>query len=74
MRFIKIKSVEKPLAAPHKKKSFALACIGVSLIFMLTVIMSGCVVHDGHHGKGHDRGLHKGQDKGQGKHGKGHSK
>lgn len=70
MRFIKIKSVEKPLAAPPSKKSFTLACIGLSLIFMLAVVMSGCVVHHkghgynrGHgngHGKGHGRGHHKG--------------
>ena len=66
MGFIKIRSMEKPLATPPEKnkKSLALACIGLSLIFMLSVVMSGCVVHsDGHgysHGKGHGRGHNKG--------------
>ncbi len=65
-RSIKIKSVEKPLSTPHKKneKPLALTCIGMSLIFMLAIVMSGCVVHHkGHgygHGKGHGRGHHKG--------------
>lgn len=77
MGFIKIKSIEKPLAArPEKnKKSLALACIGMSLIFMVSVVMSGCVVHsDGHgysHGKGHGRGHNKGHGRG---HNKGHVK
>lgn len=73
MGFIKIRNMEKPLATrPEKnKKSLALACIGLSLIFMLSVVMSGCVLHsDGHsygyksnHGRGHSKG-----------HGKGHGK
>ncbi len=75
-RFIKIKSAEKPLSTPNKKneKPFALACIGMSLIFMLAVVMSGCVVHhDKHHGKSHSRGHGNGHDKGHDKgHGKGH--
>lgn len=73
MRFIKIKSVEKPLSTPHKKnkKSVALACIGMSLIFMLAVFMSGCVVHDGGHGKSYNSGHGNGHGKG---HGKGHRK
>ncbi len=71
MRFIQKTSVEKSASTPHKKneKSFALACIGLSLIFMLAVVMSGCVVHHkghgykrghGGHGNGHGRGHHKG--------------
>ena len=44
------------------KGSFALACLGISLIFALSVFMSGCVVHHKGHGykHGHGHGHHKG--------------
>ncbi len=69
MRFNKIKNMEKPLSTPPEKnkKSFALACLGLSLIFMTAVVMSGCVVHHkGHgysngHSRGHGHGHHKGK-------------
>jgi len=65
MRFTKVKNVGKPLSAPHRKnkRSFAPACIGLSLIFMLAIMMSGCVVHHKGHGykkgHGHGHGHHK---------------
>jgi hypothetical protein len=48
-------------------KSLAPACLGLASIFLVTVFMSGCVVHHpGHgfkqgHGKGHAKGHHKGK-------------
>ncbi len=47
------------------KGSLAAACLGLSLIFVLSVFMSGCVVHhQGHgykqrHGYKHGHGHHK---------------
>lgn len=47
------------------KKSLATACLGLALIFLASVVMSGCVVHHpGHgytrgHGHKHGRGHHK---------------
>lgn len=67
MRFIQAPSKEKssPRPAAKNKRSLALTCIGMSLIFMLAVVMSGCVVHKhGYRGKGHGRGH------GHGHHGK----
>lgn len=67
MRFIQTTSKEKS-SPPHPEKnktSLALTCIGMSLIFLLAVAMSGCVVHsNGHHGRGHGKGHHKGHHKG----------
>ena len=43
------------------KGSLAPACLGISLIFALSVFMSGCVVHHKGHGykHGHGHGPHK---------------
>ena len=43
------------------KGSLAPACLGISLIFMLGIFMSGCVVHHKGHGynRGHGHGHHK---------------
>ena len=43
------------------KGSLAPACLGISLIFALSVFMSGCVVHHKGHGykHGHGHGHHK---------------
>jgi len=45
------------------KESLALACLGISLIFALSVFMSGCVVHHKGHGYKHGQGHHKGHHK-----------
>jgi len=50
------------------KGSLAPACLGLSLIFALSVFMSGCVVHH----KGH--GYKRGHGQGHGHHKKGHIK
>lgn len=42
---------------PASKRPAALA---MALLFALGVFASGCVVHQGHHGKGHHRGHNKG--------------
>ena len=42
------------------KGSLAPACLGISLIFALSVFMSGCVVHHKGHGYKHGHGHHKG--------------
>ena len=48
----------------NSKKPLAPACLGLALIFMLGVFMSGCIVHHKGHGykrgHGHGHGLHKG--------------
>jgi len=45
----------------NSKKSIAPACLGLAIIFLTAVIMSGCVVHHPGHGykRGHGHGHHK---------------
>jgi hypothetical protein len=60
MFFTKIQSA--PTTRNNAEKNMSTAILGLSIIFVIGIISSGCVVHHKGHGykRGHGHGHHKG--------------